>query len=305
MLSGAIARIIEHTSLPLTQIDRLTSRHLRYSHNGAFSSELLGFFYASLELGKRTEAKDVKIKKTALGLACSNTIFPMVMPFASEKIQKLHDQIENWPSLSEAQRRSVEIHWRRVKLKPRLCFCPECFKEQILKYGENYWKLIWQLPLADVCEIHGCPLMETSLPVNRRAELHTPLEINEAEYQSLKTDKHSALLTQTISDLLANRTVTQRAKWRDIFVALAKDAGVTDFKIHIRRNGIFVASKTLAERGKVFWGEQWLSQNFPGMLYKHCFQLGNYWLTYLILAKSLNADISLTDLLQNTSNDKR
>ncbi len=73
MLNGTLARIRRRAGLPLSEIERLSGYHVRFRHDGAFCMELLAFFDDKFE-GRRSIWE----------LACSNTIFPMVMPFAAE-----------------------------------------------------------------------------------------------------------------------------------------------------------------------------------------------------------------------------
>ena len=103
MLSSTVARIVKYTSLSLKQIDRLTGHHLRYRHNGAFCPELLEFFNEMLE-----------DRISVMDLVYSNTIFPMVMPFASERTFEQYRQIENWPRTNKIDKESISISWRRA-----------------------------------------------------------------------------------------------------------------------------------------------------------------------------------------------
>ncbi len=280
MLSSAVARIVRYTSLSLVQIDKLTGYNLRYRHNGAFCSELLGFF------NEMTEGR-----LSVIDMVYANTIFPMVMQFASEKIAEQHRQLENWSKISKAERESLSISWRRLILKPTLCFCRQCFHEQQEMYGENYWKLIWQIPLADMCEVHNCALIKTNLSTCPTTTISMPSEIVESKCHEIEKTKHSYLLIQTISRLLKNQTLTSRKKWCKTISELAKDADITDLKIRHQNNETFVISKMLAGCGKEYWGKQWLSQNYRPMLTGKNFHLGNYWLTYMILIKALGSDI--------------
>ena len=106
----------------------------------------------------------------------------------------------------------------------------------------------------------------------------------------MSVTKHSYMLTKTISGLLANRTPTHRNKWRDTISDEAQKAGITDLKIRCQNDRLFVTSKTLAEHVLSYWGRPWLSRNYGQMLDRHCFQLGNYWLAYLILIKAIRPD---------------
>lgn len=267
--------------MPLSEIERLTGYHVRFRHSGALCPELLAFFGNNLEG-----------RKSIRELACSNTIFPMVMPFAAEKTI---EQYQRLTALNiQPDSRFHNIRWRNLRLKSRLCFCRECFKEQLDRYCENYWKLIWQIPLADVCEIHGTPLTQTSLPGRHSTRVFDPTDIDNSACRELEVTEHSRMLTKTIAALLANRRIAGRDRWRDIISRLAKNAGISDVKAYRRNNGVFITSPTLADQCITFWGENWLAQNFSQILSSSTIQLGNYWLKYLILIKALDKDPSLS-----------
>jgi len=89
MLNGTLARISRRAGLPLSEIERLSGYHVRFRHDGAFCMELLAFFDDKFE-GRRSIWE----------LACSNTIFPMVMPFAAEKTIKQYNPPVEWPFYS-------------------------------------------------------------------------------------------------------------------------------------------------------------------------------------------------------------
>jgi hypothetical protein len=281
MLNGTLARISRRAGLPISEIERLSGYHVRFRHDGAFCMELLAFFDDKFE-GRRSIWE----------LACSNTIFPMVMPFAAEKTIKQYKSLTRQSIRPDG--RFYNIGWRKLRLKSHLCFCRECFREQLDRYSENYWKLIWQIPLADMCEIHGTPLTQTSLPGRHSTRVFDPTDIDNSACRELEVTEHSRMLTKTIAALLANRRIAGRDRWRDIISRLAKNAGISDVKAYRRNNGVFITSPTLADQCITFWGENWLAQNFSQILSSSTIQLGNYWLKYLILIKALDKDPSLS-----------
>ena len=236
-----------------------------------------------------------------MGISC-------LYPYPGEMLSSTVARIVKYTSLSLKQIDRLTGH--HLRYRHNGAFCPELlefFNEMLEdrisvmdlvysntifpeKYGETYWKLIWQIPLADVCEIHSCPLTETSLPANHPTKLPLPSETNKSMCRQLSVTEHSYMLTKTISGLLANRTLTNRNKWCDIIYDEAKNSEIKDLKIHCRNNQLFVTSKTLPAHALSYWGHRWLSKNYRQMLDRHCFKLGNYWLTYLVLIKAIRHD---------------
>ena len=45
----------------------------------------------------------------------------------------------------------------------RLRYCPQCFDEDIVTYGEPYWHRLHQIPGIAVCPRHGCWLADTEI----------------------------------------------------------------------------------------------------------------------------------------------
>lgn len=51
----------------------------------------------------------------------------------------------------------------KISMKDKLCFCRECLKEDISKYGESYWRVIHQVPGVYTCSKHKISLMESEV----------------------------------------------------------------------------------------------------------------------------------------------
>lgn len=43
-------------------------------------------------------------------------------------------------------------------------YCPECAREDVLKYGETYWHRLPQLPGVEYCPEHGCRIIDSEAP---------------------------------------------------------------------------------------------------------------------------------------------
>lgn len=87
-------------------------------------------------------------------IAINHTLFPYSYRFRSlTDKEKMIDMIKEgkvrWPpSLSVGQDKN-----------PSLKYCPICKKQDIENYGETYWHVTHQLPLASLCHKHKCRLI--------------------------------------------------------------------------------------------------------------------------------------------------
>ena len=57
---------------------------------------------------------------------------------------------------------------RQEQIRPVLKSCPLCRSEDLEKYGEQYWHLSHQLPLAYYCRKHGCRLTKYEIGDKRK-----------------------------------------------------------------------------------------------------------------------------------------
>ena len=62
------------------------------------------------------------------------------------------------------------LYSRKYKTQCRqsLRYCPMCVDEDRNKYGETYWHRIHQLDHIDICPVHGCVLLNTSVDITSR-----------------------------------------------------------------------------------------------------------------------------------------
>ena len=105
------------------------------------------------------------------------TIFPYFRPFLTPKRA---DAYRGYLSNSMPESKSLYFSLGMGKLRyPRtnyLRFCVECWKEDLKKYGEPYWRRLHQLPGVTVCPVHHEPLMETTISVRAAGKSFYPAE---------------------------------------------------------------------------------------------------------------------------------
>lgn len=88
-----------------------------------------------------------------------------------------------------------------------LRYCPECYKEDIEKYGEAYWHRIHQIPEVTVCSKHGCKLHST-IKSNRIIRFIT-VEENYNDTVEYGTEKE-IMLAKYISEIIDSDYIQQR-----------------------------------------------------------------------------------------------
>jgi len=114
-------------------------------------------------------------------LSCSeiidnHTMYPLYAPFLPKKRARKVKKM----MLSErgnAIHMSSGIMASGVISKKNLLFCPKCFDEDILMFGEPYWHRVHQIPGVFVCHIHDVILQKLKLDKwNRHKYISLPLE---------------------------------------------------------------------------------------------------------------------------------
>lgn len=58
---------------------------------------------------------------------------------------------------------AMGIAGSKILMKNKLYYCKECLKEDILKYGESYWRVIHQVPGVYTCSKHKIALKESEV----------------------------------------------------------------------------------------------------------------------------------------------
>lgn len=84
-------------------------------------------------------------------------------------------------------------------------FCPQCWKEELERYGERHWDTLCQVPGVDLCLRHDAALQETSIRLdghNVPYELGYVLPEHAVDSHELKIGTHSRLIAETVRELL-------------------------------------------------------------------------------------------------------
>ncbi|MBQ6207217.1 MAG: TniQ family protein, partial [Oscillospiraceae bacterium] len=105
------------------------------------------------------------------------TVFPCFQPFLT---QKRAEAYREYLSNSLPDSKSLYFSLGMGKLRyPRtnyLRFCSECWKEDVEKYGEPYWRRLHQLPGVMVCPVHHEPFMATTITTRAAGKSFYPAE---------------------------------------------------------------------------------------------------------------------------------
>jgi hypothetical protein len=96
----------------------------------------------------------------------NHTLFRFYAPFLSaEKSQTVFD-------LMRFNARGI-IHTKTgimassVKTPTFIRFCPQCLKEDFVRYGESYWHRLHQIPVVPVCHKHFCLLSDSKISISQ------------------------------------------------------------------------------------------------------------------------------------------
>lgn len=73
---------------------------------------------------------------------------------------RIYDLDEKERLLNDIKKGSVKMpkNPNLIAEKPKLRYCPICRQEELEQYGESYWHMSHQLPLASICMKHKCRL---------------------------------------------------------------------------------------------------------------------------------------------------
>ncbi|MBP2002382.1 hypothetical protein J2Z69_003455 [Paenibacillus shirakamiensis] len=144
----------------------------------------------------------------------SHTLFSLYVPFMpKERANQLKDMMRS--SNGSGIHALVGLSAGSVADKEALCFCPTCYDEDIIRYGEPYWHRIHQALGVFVCSEHRCLLHVITSPKEDRHGL-TILPISRDLFESrsclpsIKTEKTISKLADfslDISNILKTKEV--------------------------------------------------------------------------------------------------
>ena len=138
-----------------------------------------------------------------------HTLYPFYTAFLNdERSKEIYNEMLNGKSTRiEAM---AGILTSKIKFFTYLRYCPSCYREDIGRYGESFWRRLHQVPGVLICPKHLCPLIESNVLANNlRREFVSPNEINIVlgnaanTYSSLEI-KYNLIYINNVRKLLDN-----------------------------------------------------------------------------------------------------
>lgn len=162
------------TQFPAIYPDELLYSQLARYH--ARSGNLAYIFTAEELFQSKTVRPDVEFLNTYTSEAFS--IITSTMPL--EEIIMKHTMFPYYGRFLKAERRmeafnslvDMRTDYRRLLPIPKsrsvryLRYCPACVQNDRERFGETYWHRIHQMVGVDVCPIHQCQLINSTIPTN-------------------------------------------------------------------------------------------------------------------------------------------
>ena len=110
-----------------------------------------------------------------------HTMFPYYARFLPiERRQKAFGQLMN---MSKSFNDTLYIRRNKTQHRPWLRYCPLCAESDRMQYGEAYWHRLHQLDHIDICPVHGCHLLTSTVSSTTKESpslTHAELEIPQA-----------------------------------------------------------------------------------------------------------------------------
>ncbi|MBR9658027.1 MULTISPECIES: TnsD family Tn7-like transposition protein [Bacillus cereus group] len=143
--------------------------------------------------------------------------------------------------------------WRYIR------FCPKCFEEDQIKYGEPYWHTFHQLPKVHYCYIHHEPLLDSNIE-SRNPQKHQfisagNLVSNKPQVRATyftKAEEHLINLSKETIKLMKLNFVMDTNDLQQVYKYLLQIKGYANHRGRINQ-------QYLCEQFKVHYGEQFLS----------------------------------------------
>lgn len=143
-----------------------------------------------------------------------HTMFPYYARFLPiERRQKAFGQLMN---MSKSFNDTLYIRRNKTQHRPWLRYCPLCAESDRMQYGEAYWHRLHQLDHIDICPIHGCHLLNSTVsstskesPSLTHAELKIPQGLSPVFSQNPLERQVAAYVSEVFSaDLSIENAVT-------------------------------------------------------------------------------------------------
>ncbi|EMA6344099.1 TnsD family transposase [Bacillus cytotoxicus] len=138
-------------------------------------------------------------------------------------------------------------------------FCPKCFEEDQIKYGETYWHTLHQLPKVYYCYRHHDPLLDSNIksrnPPKHQFISAEKLDSDKPQVRAVYSDKtaeHLINLSKESIKLMKLDFVMDTNDLQQVYKYLLQINGYAN---HIGR----INQQYLCKQFKLYYGEQFLS----------------------------------------------
>ncbi|MFB2730085.1 TnsD family Tn7-like transposition protein [Shewanella mangrovisoli] len=190
---------------------------------------------------------------TTHSLMYNHTLFPLYAPFIDEQRRQ---NCMHWMALQSNGRAhlALGINASVIKRSQFLRYCPQCFNEQVQRYGERFWERMWQIPYANWCVKHSAPLYAFSIvPHHEHRHLFYAADVTsedkllgEYEIESLRIGQFATQLMQ-----VKPQESPTYFQWDCFYHDLLVDAGC--------KRGAKIEHDEVLQRIRSSWREEWLS----------------------------------------------
>lgn len=145
-------------------------------------------------IGALIKNMPINNKYTAEDLIYNHTMFPFYTAFLPTSRKELIYKLMKGKNGGDIYNR-VGLMATSISSNKYFKFCPECIKEDKLKYGELYWHRIHQIPGITICSKHKVPLLDSKVLVHQenKHEYRCATEENTSFNLSDAVEKQTAL----------------------------------------------------------------------------------------------------------------
>lgn len=164
----------------------------------------------------------------AAGLIAHHTLFPLYAPFIPQgRRDGLFQAMlaANRPTIGLAGASTSLVKWPTW-----LRYCPVCFEEMAVHFGEPYWRRCWQIQGIDACPEHGCQLLDSPVPFRRaqRHEFHPASPVFLPRGLCVRPAREEIVkLARTVAQLLGLEEARSPGygRWTNLYRSMATECG--------------------------------------------------------------------------------
>ena len=188
-------------------------------------------------------------------LAYKHTLFPLYASFVPEN-RRLKCLRLMAATSQGAIHLALGVAASRIKQAPSLRYCPQCLRLQQERYGEYYWKRLWQISGADCCLLHG-ELKEATVErhASHRHQFYAACPENCPVSRQNKASTGSQVVATQVEKLLSRSSVKSAdlEQWTAYYRFLAEQNDCC--------RGQFIKHEKIAERVLGSWSKKWLAEH--------------------------------------------